>query len=101
MSTTASLERRFLESANQLADRENVKLDPEALDSLKPIIRGGVLKLDVMGFGDYESRIDAAESNLLTFIRGVAKQAKGQSSYKLTAKTIEDSITKCSIWPFS
>ncbi|MCW8885188.1 MAG: hypothetical protein OQK12_08020 [Motiliproteus sp.] len=101
MSNTAGIERRYLQSAERLAGRENVKFDSEALDALKPIIRNGVLKLDVMGFLEDESRIDAAESNLQTFIRGMAKDAKSQSIYKIKARMVESAITKGSVWPFS
>ncbi len=101
MSTTATLERRFLQAADRMALRQNVKFDHQALESLKPIIRTGVLKLEVMDFAEDESRIEAAESNLLGFVRALATTAKGQSLYKISAQMIERAIARSSVWPFS
>ncbi|WP_207062542.1 hypothetical protein [Motiliproteus sp. SC1-56] len=101
MSNIAAIEKRLLGSAERLAGRENVKLTGEGLDALKPIIRGGCLKLDVMGMADDESRVDAAESNLGSFIRGVAKDVKERGAYKIDADDLNRGLSRGSIWPFS
>ncbi|WP_210397554.1 hypothetical protein [Motiliproteus sediminis] len=101
MSNISALEKRLLSAADRLATRESVKLTGDGLDELKPIIRGGCLKMDVMGCADDEARIDAAESNLATLIRSIAKEVKGNGIYKIDAKAIEKGISRGSVWPFT
>lgn len=101
MSNLAVIEKRFLNGAERLAGRESVKLSGEGLDALKPIVRGGCLKLELMGMADDESRIDAAESNLAMLVRGAAKEVKGAGSYVIDGKALEKVLSRSAIWPFS
>jgi len=101
MSNVSSLEKRLLNACERLATRENVKLSGEGLDALKPLIRGGCLKLDVMGFVDDEARIDGAESNLAMLVRSIAKQVKSDGTYKIDAKAVEKEASRGSVWPFT
>jgi len=97
----AVLEKRLLNAVERLASRENVKLSGDGLDALKPVLRGGCLKLDVMGCADDEGRIDAAESNLALLIRSIAKEVKNDGTYRIDAKAVEKALARSSVWPFS
>lgn len=101
VASTAVLEKQMLDQVERLASRENVSLTGDGLDALKPIIRGGCLKLDMMGCADDAGRIDAAESNLGLLIRALAKGAKSDGSYRIDQAAVEKGINRSAVWPFS